>query len=176
MANYISYDAPLMAHLLTFTQTETATPQSEPAKTDGTVTPSISPTDNKPVENKATDKVTSEKTAPGAQLVEPKKGQPVQPPPPTFFEVLQSMAPMMLMIFAVYYFMIARPEQEERKKRQSTFEGMKKNDYVVTHGGIYGTIHDISSDGNEVILKLEENAKLRIRKSSIESVIKPPAK
>ena len=49
-------------------------------------------------------------------------------------------------IFAIGYFLLIRPQQKERKRREATLNEIKKNDRVVTIGGIIGTVANISSD------------------------------
>ncbi len=82
---------------------------------------------------------------------------------------LVSLVPIVL-IFGVFYFLIILPSQrKERKQREAIFAALKKNDEVVTSGGIIGIVQTIKDD--EVILKLEDNAKVRLLKSSITRII-----
>jgi preprotein translocase subunit YajC len=49
------------------------------------------------------------------------------------------------------------------------FTALKKNDEVVTAGGIIGVVQNIKDD--EVLLKIDDNAKMRVLKSSITRII-----
>ena len=48
---------------------------------------------------------------------------------------------------------------------------MKKNDEVVTHSGIIGIVANIKEGGDEVTLKIDDNARIRVLKSSIAKII-----
>ena len=69
--------------------------------------------------------------------------------------------PMFLIMFIIIYFMMIRPGQRDRKKREGMLSAIKKNDKVLTSGGIYGIIHKIRD--NEVELKIDERKDVRIR-------------
>lgn len=80
-----------------------------------------------------------------------------------------SLVPIIL-IFGVFYFLIILPTQrKEKKQREALFSALKKNDEVVTAGGIIGVVQNIKDD--EVTLRIDENAKMRVLKSSITRII-----
>ncbi len=68
---------------------------------------------------------------------------------------------MFLIMFIIIYFMMIRPGQRDRKTRDAMLSAIKKNDKVLTSGGIYGIIHKIRD--NEVELKIDERKDVRIR-------------
>lgn len=80
--------------------------------------------------------------------------------------------PAMAAIAFVFYFVLLRPQQREAKQRQSLLDNIKKNDRVVTVGGIYGVVTNVRRDADEVTIKVDEanNTKLRITLSSIARV------
>lgn len=77
--------------------------------------------------------------------------------------------PAMAAIAFVFYFVLLRPQQREAKQRQSLLDNIKKNDRVVTIGGIYGVVTNVRREADEVTIKVDEanNTKLRITLSSI---------
>ncbi|MFT4558575.1 MAG: preprotein translocase subunit YajC [Planctomycetales bacterium] len=79
--------------------------------------------------------------------------------------------PPMIMIAVFYYFMLLRPRASEEKKRKAVLEGLRKNDRVVTAGGIIGTVAQVSNDGTEVTLKVDDSTRIKFRRSSISSVL-----
>ena len=83
---------------------------------------------------------------------------------------LFSMLPLMLAIFFIFYLVIMRPQQRERAKHQTLLNNLKKNDRVVTVGGIYGVVTNVRRDNNEVVIKVDEG-KLRVTLGSIARVI-----
>lgn len=78
-------------------------------------------------------------------------------------------APLVL-IAVVFYFLMIRPQSQERKRREETLKALKKNDRVVTVGGIIGTIADLSSDGNRVTLKVDDNTRFKMQRSSVQGL------
>jgi preprotein translocase subunit YajC len=47
---------------------------------------------------------------------------------------------LILPIPFLFYFLIIVPQRQQEKKRRGMIESMKKNDKVLTSGGIYGTV------------------------------------
>lgn len=82
----------------------------------------------------------------------------------------QMLIPMILIGF-VWYFILLRPQLQERKKAQALRDSLKKNDKVVTIGGIIGTVTNLSSDGQEVTIRVDDNAKVKMLRSSIQTVV-----
>ena len=74
---------------------------------------------------------------------------------------------MMLMIFVVFYFFMIRPQMRRQKELKNFRETLKKGDRIVTTGGIYGKINNISENvitidvGNNVLIKIDKNAVLK---------------
>ncbi|MFN0198927.1 MAG: preprotein translocase subunit YajC [Planctomycetaceae bacterium] len=94
---------------------------------------------------------------------------------PPGMPLMEMMMPLM-MIMVLWYFLILRPQNRDRRKRDELLNSLKKNDAVVTIGGILGTVANISNDGKEVTLKVDENTRIRVLRRSIEAVLKEPEK
>jgi preprotein translocase subunit YajC len=75
------------------------------------------------------------------------------------------------LIFLMYHFMISRPQRKQQAQRQELLNQLKKNDPVVTIGGIIGTVVSLSEDGSEVTVKVDDNTRLKFRKDAIREVI-----
>jgi preprotein translocase subunit YajC len=91
--------------------------------------------------------------------------------PSPFFALLMPLA----VIFLMYQFLIARPQRREQSKRDDMLKQLKKNDPIVTIGGILGTVANLSDDGTEVTIKVDDNTRLRVRRDAIrEVVVKTP--
>lgn len=61
------------------------------------------------------------------------------------------------------YLLFWRPQQKQAKRRKEMLTHIKKNDRVVTIGGIYGIVYSINDD--EVTLKIDERNDVRIKVS-----------
>ena len=75
-----------------------------------------------------------------------------------------------IFIFAIFYFMLIRPQQKKQKDHERMITELKKNDEVVTNGGIHGTVANVK-DGT-LTLKIDDNVKVEINKSAIAYVKK----
>ena len=83
-----------------------------------------------------------------------------------------SMILMFAMIFAVFYFLMIRPQRKKEQERQEMLSKIRKNDHVITTGGIHGVVMNVKED--EVVLKVDENSntKIRFSKNAIAGVIR----
>ncbi len=73
----------------------------------------------------------------------------------------------LLIIMVIFYFFLIRPQMRRQKELKNFRESLKKGDRVITSGGIYGKINNISENvitidvGNNVLLKIDKSAILR---------------
>src|SRR5438552_17916573 len=86
---------------------------------------------------------------------------------------LLSLLPLVVIFILFYFFMIRAPMKRQEQERKNLFAGLKKNDRVVTSGGIIGIIASIKENEDEVTLKVDEssNVRLRVTKSSIARIL-----
>lgn len=93
--------------------------------------------------------------------------------------LLQSLFSSPILPFAliglVFYLMLMRPEQRKRKQQEQLLANLKKNDRVITIGGIAGTIVNASPGSTFVTLRVDDanNTRLRILRSAISRVGEP---
>jgi preprotein translocase subunit YajC len=76
---------------------------------------------------------------------------------------------MMGLIFAIMYFLLIRPQQKKMKEHQAMIEAVRRNDIVVTQGGLIGKVVKVKDD-NEVEIELSEGVKVRAVKSTLAQV------
>jgi preprotein translocase subunit YajC len=69
------------------------------------------------------------------------------------------------LIIVVFYFLLFRPQKKAQETHRKMIAGLKKNDDVITSGGIHGTIVNVKD--HTVILKVDDNVKVEIQKSGI---------
>ncbi|MBU4273052.1 MAG: preprotein translocase subunit YajC [Planctomycetes bacterium] len=76
-------------------------------------------------------------------------------------------------IFVLFYFILIRPQRREQTRRQAMLGAVKKNDRVLTAGGVYGVVANVNRDADEVTVKVDEatNTKLQLTLSSIARVL-----
>ena len=72
-----------------------------------------------------------------------------------------------------FYFLFIRPQQQTEQKRRSMLDTLKKNDKVLTTGGMYATVVSIDAAQDKVVLRVddERGVKLAFTRASIARVI-----
>jgi preprotein translocase subunit YajC len=70
-------------------------------------------------------------------------------------------------ILVLGYLLLIRPNRRAEQQRQAFLAALKKNDKVLTAAGVYGTVVSLSDKEDEVIVKVDDNARLRMTKGSI---------
>lgn len=73
------------------------------------------------------------------------------------------------LIILVFYFLIIRPQNKKQKETQRMLSALKKNDKVVTIGGVRGTVTNVKDQ--TVIVRVDDNVKMEFSKSAISSVL-----
>ncbi len=81
--------------------------------------------------------------------------------------------PAILGAIILYFFLIVRPERRKQSEQKAKLDALKKNDRVVTIGGIYGVVMNVQRDSDEVTLKIDEatNTKLRVTFGAIARIV-----
>ena len=81
-----------------------------------------------------------------------------------------------ILIIVIMYFLMIRPQVKRQKERQKMIDALQKGDNVITNGGIHGKVVGFAEDGKTVILKVDENVKLNVDRSAVNSMKGTPAK
>jgi preprotein translocase subunit YajC len=80
---------------------------------------------------------------------------------------LISFLPLVL-VFIIFYFLLIRPQQKKAKEHQQMLSKLKKNDEVMTSGGIYGKVINLAD--NVVTLEVAPNVRVRVHRPQISAV------
>src|SRR3546814_10688300 len=75
-----------------------------------------------------------------------------------------SIAPLLL-IFVIFYFLLIRPQQRRMKQHQAMIQAVKKNDTVVTGGGLVGKVTKV--DEAEVEVEIAHGVRVKALKSTL---------
>ncbi len=78
--------------------------------------------------------------------------------------------PPLIAILALFLFMDG-PRRREQSRRDQLLKNLKKNDRVVTIGGMFGSVVNISGDGKEVTLKVDDSTRIKFRRTAIADVV-----
>ena len=76
---------------------------------------------------------------------------------------------IMALIFLAMYFLLIAPQRKKQKEHQKLIANLQSGEDVVTTGGIYGTITNVKDD--RFVLRVADNTKIEIAKSSVASII-----
>ena len=80
------------------------------------------------------------------------------------FESL-GMLPPMILIFAVFYFLLIRPQQKKAKEHKEMLGQLKRNDEVMTTGGVFGKVTAITD--TELTLEVAPNVRIRVGRGHV---------
>jgi len=81
------------------------------------------------------------------------------------------MIPMLITLVLMYFLMMA-PEKKKRKELERLLAGLKKNDHVVTIGGICGTVVAAAADSKYITVRIDDGngTKVRLLRSAVSFV------
>lgn len=80
---------------------------------------------------------------------------------------LTSVFPLVL-IFVIFYFLLIRPQQRRMKAHQAMIGAVKRNDIVVTGGGLIGKVTKV--DDSEVEVEIAPNVRVKALKTTLSDV------
>ncbi len=75
-----------------------------------------------------------------------------------------------LLIIPIWYFLVIKPQKDRQEEQKKTLSNLKKNDEIVTTGGIHGTIVNLKDQ--TVIIRIDDNARMEIDRSAVSAVTK----
>ena len=70
-----------------------------------------------------------------------------------------------VVVFAVFWFFMIRPQVKKQKEDRKFREGLKKGDKVITTGGIYGKIAEVSE--TKVKVDIAEGVRISVEKTAL---------
>jgi preprotein translocase subunit YajC len=85
--------------------------------------------------------------------------------PPAWVQILP-----LAILFVLMYFVLLRPQMKRQKETEKLIQSVKTGDRVLAAGGIYGTVANLKDA--VVVLKVADNVKIEVLRSSITSVEK----
>ncbi len=91
-------------------------------------------------------------------------------------DLILTMLPFLIILLLFQWLFVPNPQKREQKHIDALKTTLKKNDPVVTAGGIIGTVANVSPEKNEVTIKVDDNTKLRVQMRSVMVIPKPDAK
>ena len=79
----------------------------------------------------------------------------------------------LIIVFLLFYVLMIRPERRKRAELADMLKNLKKNDRVVTIGGVFGTVVNVQNNLDEVTIRVDDNTntRLRVQRSAIARVV-----
>lgn len=74
----------------------------------------------------------------------------------------------LVLIFGVFYFLVIRPQQKRQRAHQTLLNALKKDDEVITSGGILGTVDKV--DGQVLTLRIARDLKIKVLRTQVEGL------
>ena len=78
----------------------------------------------------------------------------------------------MVVLFGIMYFLMLRPQKKEQKRLQAMLNDMEVGDSIVTTGGFYGVVIDMTEEDVIVEFGNNKNCRIPMRKQAIAEVEK----
>ena len=78
----------------------------------------------------------------------------------------------MVVLFGIMYFLMLRPQKKEQKRLQAMLNDMEVGDSIVTTGGFYGVVIDMTEEDVIVEFANNKNCRIPMRKQAIAEVEK----
>ena len=82
--------------------------------------------------------------------------------------MLASFVPLIL-IFLIFYFLLIRPQQKRQKEHKILLESIKRNDEILTSGGIIAKV--TKADGEKLNVDIAPNVNVIVYRSTVADVI-----
>lgn len=78
----------------------------------------------------------------------------------------------MVVLFGIMYFLMLRSQKKEQKRLQAMLNDMEVGDSIVTTGGFYGVVIDMTEEDVIVEFGNNKNCRIPMRKQAIAEVEK----
>ena len=78
----------------------------------------------------------------------------------------------MVVLFGIMYFLMLRPQKKEQKRLKAMLNDMEVGDSIVTTGGFYGVVIDMTEEDVIVEFGNNKNCRIPMRKQAIAEVEK----
>lgn len=77
-----------------------------------------------------------------------------------------------LIVVAIFWFIVIMPQSKERKRRAAMLNELKKDDNIMTTGGMYGRVAKI--DGDVVTVIVSDGVRMRFHRQAVQTVLDDP--
>ena len=75
-----------------------------------------------------------------------------------------------VLIFVIMYFLILRPQQRRVKEHQNMVKNVRRDDTIVTTGGIVGRVTKVADEASEIEVEIAPNVRVKVVRTMIAEV------
>lgn len=75
-----------------------------------------------------------------------------------------------VLIFVIMYFLILRPQQRRVKEHQNMVKNVRRDDTIVTTGGIVGRVTKVTDDASEIEVEIAPNVRVKVVRTMVSEV------
>jgi preprotein translocase subunit YajC len=79
----------------------------------------------------------------------------------------------LVIILGLAYVLLIRPQRQQEREHRMMLANLKRNDEVVTGGGLYGRVVGLTE--SVVTLEVAPNVHVRVDRSQVKTLVKAPA-
>ena len=72
-----------------------------------------------------------------------------------------NMLVLMLPMVLIFYFLLIRPQKKQEAQRRAMIAAIKKNDRILTNGGMYGVVTNVIDD--DLVIRVDDTNKVKVR-------------
>lgn len=76
---------------------------------------------------------------------------------------------MLVVMFGIFYFLLIRPQQKKAKEHRGMVDALKSGDEIITNGGLFATIMDVTDD--TLTCKLAENVEIKLQRHAVTAIL-----
>ena len=79
----------------------------------------------------------------------------------------------LILMFAIFYFLLIRPQQKKAKQHKEYLASLKRGDYILSGGGIYGRIMEVH--GDKLTVEIAKDLNIEINRGYVSGPGDPAA-
>lgn len=75
----------------------------------------------------------------------------------------------LLLMFGIFYFLLIRPQQKKAKEHRGMVDALKSGDEIITNGGLFATITDVTDD--TLTCELAQNVVVKVQRHAVTAIL-----
>lgn len=79
-----------------------------------------------------------------------------------------------LLLFLIFYVLLIRPQQKKMRELQAMLQSLKRDDYVLTNGGLLGKIVGLTDQF--LTLEIADKVRVKVARNAIARLVEDPSK